>query len=508
MCVGSIGDWLVKRRLKSPEKTAIISAGHALTYREFADSADGVASLLAEQGIVKGDRVAVLGNNSAEFLVLMFGVLRIGAVLVPVNVRLAAPEISHVLRDSGARMLLHDAEFTTTVGALEASAVEHVMELGQGTLDRPGLGRLIVPVAGGADAAAGGDDPAVILYTSGTTGKPKGAVLSHANLTWNSLNCVVDYDIVTSDVTLLISPLFHAAALGMGALPAILKGATLVVERAFDAGRVLNLIESLSVTMVSGVPTTFQLLAEHPRWADTNLTSLRTITCGGSAVPSRVLDAFEERGLSFSQGYGLTETAPGATSLAPTMTHVKQGSVGLPHFFADVRVVDDAGGLVPIGALGEIQIAGPNVFLGYHNLAEASAAAFTTDGWFRSGDIGYFDEDGYLFIADRLKDLIISGGENIYPAEIEDLLYSMDGVTGAAVVGAGDDRWGEVPVAVLTVREGTAVTLDDVRAHLQGHLARYKLPKAVMVVEELPRTASGKVRKAELRARVAEEEIV
>jgi fatty-acyl-CoA synthase len=287
----------------------------------------------------------------------------------------------------------------------------------------------------------------------------------------------------------------------MGALPVILKGATMVLDKGFEPGRALAFIEKYGVTMLSGVPTTYQLMADHPNWATTNLSTLRKLTCGGSPVPTRILNAYEERGLSFSQGYGMTETSPGATSLSPSMTRVKQGSVGLPHFFTDVRVAGPDGAPAPAGTVGEIEIVGPNVFLGYHNLPEATAAAFTADGWFRSGDLGYVDEEGYLYIAGRSKDMIISGGENIYPAEIENHLTNIDGITGAAVIGVPDERWGEVPWAIITVRDGVVIDTETVRAYLDGKLARYKLPKNVIVVDELPRTASGKVRKADLRAR-------
>jgi len=331
-------------------------------------------------------------------------------------------------------------------------------------------------------------------------------VLSNGNLTWVALNCIVDYDVVSSDVSLMISPLFHVASLGMGALPVILKGATLVLEKGFEAGRALALIERHGITMLSGVPTTYQMMADHPAWASTDLSSLQKLTCGGSAVPTRILNAYEERGLSFSQGYGMTETSPGATSLSPEKTREKQGSVGLPHFFTDVRIADEHGDVVPRGTVGEIEVAGPNVFLGYHGLPEATAQVFTDDGWYRSGDLGYLDEDGYLFIADRLKDMIISGGENIYPAEVENLIADIEGVSGVAVVGIPDERWGEVPWAVVTLRDGAEVDTEAVRAHLDGLVARYKLPKNVIVVEDLPRTASGKIRKGDLRARFGDRE--
>ncbi|WP_247673483.1 long-chain fatty acid--CoA ligase [Micromonospora sp. C51] len=501
-----IGAWPAKRRLKSPDKLALVHGeGSTVTYRQFADGTDRVAALLRGLGLGKGDAVAYLGENSPDFLQVMFGAARLGAVFVPINTRLAPPEVAHVLTDCGARVLIHDPEFDERVAAaIGTGPAPRVVVTGEGTPDRPGLTRLLSTTAvDGAAVAVSLDDPAAIIYTSGTTGRAKGAVLTHGNLTWVALNCVVDYDVVSTDVALMISPLFHVASLGMGALPVILKGATLVLEKGFEPGRALAQIERHGVTMLSGVPTTYQLMADHPNWATTDLSTLRKLTCGGSAVPTRILNAYEERGLSFSQGYGMTEASPGATSLPPAMTRAKQGSVGLPHFFTSVRIADEHGQPIADDGIGEIQICGPNVFPGYHRLPEATAEAFTPDGWFRSGDLGYLDADGYLYISGRLKDMIISGGENIYPAEIEVLLGEIDGVTGVAVIGVPDARWGEVPWAIMTVREDATVDLATVHQFLDGRVARYKVPKNVVIVDELPRTASGKVRKGDLRNRFA-----
>ncbi|MCW3492538.1 o-succinylbenzoate--CoA ligase [Microbacterium sp. SSM24] len=499
-----LGSWLPRRRLRNPDKTALIHGdGQQLSYAQLAHTAEQISAILAEHGIRDGDRVAYLGENSPEFLATLFGTVRIGAVFVPINTRLAAPEIRHVLADSGATVLLHDPEFTDRLApVLETLDVQVVQTGASGRHGASGLSRLLatareVPAA----VETSPQHPAAIVYTSGTTGRAKGAVLTHGNLTAVALNCIVDYDVDSNDVALMISPLFHVASLGMGALPVMLKGATLVLEKGFEAGRALDLIEQHAVTMMSGVPTTYQLIADHPSWSTTDVSTLRRLTCGGSAVPSRIIEAFEARGLAFTQGYGMTETSPGATSLSPAMTRAKAGSVGLPHFFTDVRVAAEDGSPAPTGEIGEIQIWGPNVFAGYHGLPDASAAAFTPDGWFRSGDLGRLDEDGYLYIADRLKDMIISGGENIYPAEVENVLTGLEGVTGAAVIGVPDDRWGEVPIAVVTVRDGVRVDTDTVRAALTDRIARYKIPTRVIVVADLPRTASGKVRKNDLRER-------
>ena len=349
------------------------------------------------------------------------------------------------------------------------------------------------------DTAVSLEDASIILYTSGTTGKPKGAVLTHQNLTWNSLNVLVDYDVTSKTVALLIAPLFHTASLGMGALPVLLKGGTLVLQERFVPAEVLQAIEKHGVTSLSGVPTTYQLLAEDPAWAQTDISTLKMLTCGGSAVPVRVLEAYEARGLGFSGGYGMTETSPGATSLRAEHTRAKMGSAGLPHFFTSVRIVDGLGADLPAGEVGEILISGPNVIKEYWQRPDATESSYYDGGWFRSGDMGYLDEDGYLFISDRLKDMIISGGENIYPAEVEQAIMEIPEVESVAVIGVSDEKWGEVPWAVLVLKEGAELDTEALINHLNGRLARYKIPRTAVFTDSLPRTASGKIRKAELR---------
>lgn len=495
-----IGAWMAKRRTVSPDALAVIAGDATLTYRSFADRIDGLAEGLRRQGVGPGGRVAYCGENSAEFLETLFAVASLGAVFVPINTRLAPPEIAHILRGTSPVLVIHDAAMATgvTTAIAEAGAIPRFV------IDSPDSGdadyeTLVIAGAPRVEAAVALDDPALILYTSGTTGPAKGAVLTHGNLTSNALNVVIDLDLVSSGVAMIVSPMFHAASLGMGVLPTLLKSGAVVLERRFQAERALMLIEKHGVTMLSGVPTTFQFLAEHPNWAQTELGSLRNLTCGGSSVPLRVIEAFEARGLSFSQGYGLTEASPGVTVLQPTMSRLKIGSVGRAHFFTDVRVVDEAGDPVEPGVIGEVQAAGPNVMQGYLDDPVATAATFTTDGWLRTGDLGYLDDEGYLFIADRIKDLIISGGENIHPAEVEQHIMRLDAVSGVAVIGVRDERWGEVPWAIVTVVDGAVFDAAQIASELDGKLARYKIPKHVVIVDDLPRTASGKIQRNALR---------
>lgn len=519
-----IGSWIFRRRQKSAGAIALIFNEKATGYTELIERIDRLANALHDRGVGKGDRVAYFGENHTAFLETLFAAGTLGAIFVPLNARLAGPEVNYALSDSGSIVLVHPESLAhVAVAAVGGTEVTHRIVVSDaafaapatapvGTLDaetaRASAG---IPVEQFDDVIAGASpehvdvevtlsDPAIILYTSGTTGMPKGALLTHGNITWNCFNVLVDYDFASTDVALMISPMFHVASLNMGVLPTLLKGGTVVLEPRFDPARVLWAIQNYKATIISGVPTTFQMLCEHPDWESTDISSLQKLTCGGSAVPLRVTEAYEKRGLSFSGGYGMTETAPGVTSLAPAKSREKAGSAGLPHFFTNMRIVDDKGEPVGPGVVGEIQVKGGNVIRHYWNRPEATSEAFSDDVWFRSGDLGSVDEEGYLYISDRLKDMIISGGENIYPAQVEQIILELEEVGDVALIGVPDERWGEVPLAVVALREGRSITGEEIRAHLEGKVARYKLPKSVVFVDELPRTASGKVRKADLRA--------
>jgi fatty-acyl-CoA synthase len=488
-----IGDWPHRRRVKSASAVAIVSGDRRRDYREFAERVDLIADALEQRGVGTGDRVAYLGLNSVEFLEALFGVTAAGAVFVPLNTRWAAAEIAYAVEDSGAKLLVHDAGLASTVADL---AIATVLVGAGGDTDFEAF------VASGApghrDRRVLPAEPALLLYTSGTTGRPKGAILTHGNLIWNSINVLVDYDVTSRDVALMVSPLFHVAALGMGALPVLLKGGTLVLQERFDAAAVLGAIREHGVTMLSGVPTTFKMLAEHPDWQDADLATLRTLTCGGSPVPAQVAAMYEARGLAFSSGYGMTETSPGATSLSAMHSRDHASTSGLPHFFPAVRVVGDDGAELPPGEVGEILISGPNVTPGYWNRPDATAEAID-DGWFRSGDLGHVDEDGFLTIVDRAKDMFVSGGENVYPAEIEGILLELPQVAAVAVIGIPDERWGETGRAIVVPVAGAEISLDDLTAHLDGRVGRFKVPRSLVIVPELPVTATGTILKGELR---------
>ncbi|MDQ4490050.1 o-succinylbenzoate--CoA ligase [Sinomonas sp. ASV486] len=512
-----VGSWLHRRRPKSGPKVALVAGEREISYDELSERADRLANALRRRGVARGDRIAYLGENDPAFVETFFAAGLLGAIFIPLNTRLAAPELQYQLQDSGARLLVNGSALEAlAAAAAEDTGVRNRLVVGQAepaptAQAGPAVERgielyeqaLAAAPAEVIDETVTHDDGALILYTSGTTGRPKGALLTHGNITWNCINVITDMDVNRNDVALMISPLFHVASLDMGLLPMLLKGATVVLESRFEPGQVLRTIQERGVTSLNGVPTTFQMLCEHPDWDATDLSSLDKLTCGGSAVPVRVLEAYEGRGLGFSNGYGMTETAPGATTLPVWRSKEKAGSSGLPQFFTDIRIADPLGQVLAPGEVGEIQIAGPNVIKEYWNRTDATRESYADGIWFKSGDMGYRDEEGFLFVSDRLKDMIISGGENIYPAEVEAVIVELDAVASVAVIGVPDDKWGEVPRAIVTLREGTSLTEASVRAHLDGRLARYKIPKSVVFVTEMPRTASGKIRKAELRRQYA-----
>ncbi|MDK6259380.1 long-chain fatty acid--CoA ligase [Corynebacterium frankenforstense] len=514
-----IGDWIRRRAAKSPDNIALVHGDATLTYTQLEERINRLADSLSRQGVHQGDRVAFLGENHPAFMETLFACGAVGAVFVPLNTRLAAPELEFQLVDSRSRTFVATEGLADlAVDAARDSDVERIFIVGDDpSVDAQGLES---SVSGYEQLICDGgnvrqttkvslEDAAIILYTSGTTGNPKGAIITHGNITWNAINVIIEFDYGASDVALMVSPIFHVASLGMGVMPTLLKGGAVVLEEKFEPGSALKLVEKWKATTLSGVPTTFQMLADHPDWHNTDLSSLRNLTVGGSAVPDRILSAFEQRGLRFTMGYGMTESGPAATSLPAQFSLDKKGSSGLPVFHTQVRIVDPVGNPVPAGTAGEIQLQGPNVISAYWNRPEANRSSFqqTNDGtWFSTGDMGYFDEDGFIYISDRIKDMIISGGENVYPAQVEREIALLDSVSSVAVFGVPDDRWGEVPWAVVTVRHGHQVEPDEIIEHLRTRLAKYKIPKRIIFSDHLPRTASGKIRKNQLRDRYSHAE--
>jgi fatty-acyl-CoA synthase len=440
----------------------------------------------------RGDRVAFLGPNHPAYLEALFAAGRIGAVFVPLNTRLTTPELRHQIADSGSGLLVtvrsaQGAEFADAVEVLDAEGEEYERMLAAAVPER-------------RDELVGPDDLCLIMYTSGTTGRPKGAMLTHGNMTWNCVNVLVDVDVRSDEVTLVSAPLFHTAALNMTCLPTLLKSGTVVLESGFDPARTLELVERHRITCLFGVPAMYDAVAAEPGWASADLSSLRNLLCGGAPVPARTIRRYLDRGLAFVQGYGMTESSPGVLLLDrhDALTHA--GTAGVPHFFTDVRLVDPVGEPVGVGEPGEVLVSGPHVTPGYWERPEESAAAFRDGHWFRSGDLATVDAEGYIQLVDRLKDMFISGGENVYPAEVEDALLEHPAVAECAVFGVPDEKWGEVGRAVVVLRPGAEASAEELTAHLDGRLARYKIPKSVLFAGSLPRSGAGKLLKGPLRA--------
>ncbi|WP_327723198.1 long-chain fatty acid--CoA ligase [Streptomyces europaeiscabiei] len=489
-------------------------AGGDLTYAELDDRAARLATVLADGGIGDGDRVAHLGLNSSSFLVTLLAAHRLGAVFVPVNFRLAAAELEAVLVRGGATALVCEEGHRKSVDEVR---------------DRTALARFLlvdddpeVPTGGAAGwepwapllaaavptasfAAKSADDPAVLMFTSGTTGTPKGVVLTHGNVFWNAVNVELRLDTRRGDVTYAAAPLFHIGTLNSFVLRTLVRGGTVVVRRGFDPRTCLDDLVTHRVNSMFGVPQMFAALARQPGLFDEDLSHLRSIVVAGAPVPPALIELYAGHGVLLQQAWGLTETAPFATHLPVEHTLAKLGSAGIPMPFTEVRVVDTMTNtpLQP-GEPGEIVVRGPNVTPGYWNNPEANRAAFDEEGWFHSGDIGHLDEDGCLYIVDRLKDMIISGGENVYPAEVERALAPMPGVVDVAVVGIPDEQWGETVQAVMSMDGTTDITLEAVHAYAEGKLARYKLPRRLTIVPTVPRNASGKLDKAGVRRLVDE----
>jgi len=511
-----LGSWTARRRRMSPQAAALVQDGVAVTYAELDDLALRAAHGLRAQGVGRGDRVAWLGFNSIEMVAAMLGTAKLGAVFVPLNTRLAPPEVAWILADSEPTLLCWSPGFETVAESDDVRATGVRRWATGAAAGGAGLGDLLGDLPAGRAAPLaediGHDDLFMIQYTSGTSGRPKGVQLTHGNIVWNCYNLLVDVDVRTDEVALVTAPLFHTAALNQVLFPVLLKGGTSLVEARFDPDRAIGLIEEYGVTLLFGVTSMYQAIALSARWPDADLGTLRSALSGGAPLPEALLRTWAERGLPIIQGYGLTEASPGVTMLRAPETLRKLGSAGTPCFFTDVRVVDAAledAGLqdgrpedAASGTPGEILVRGPNVTPGYWRNPAATQAAFVPDeggGWLRTGDLATVDEEGYLRIVDRLKDMYISGGENVYPVEVEAAIYTHPAVAECAVIGVPDERWGEVGQAIVVVRAEHTLTAAELLTHLEPRLARYKLPKQVRFLDELPHNASGKLVKGRIR---------
>lgn len=455
-----------------------------LTWAEVHAEVQRWTAFLQRRGVRAGDRVAVLSHNRAETLLLLLACAELEAVLFPMNWRLSAEELSWQLGHSEPRVLLVDEAFR--------DAVRHErVHLDDG----PGEPRASGP---GSRLEA----PWQLMYTSGSTGRPKGALLTHQQVHWNALNTILACDLQPADATLTFTPLFHTGGMNSLTTPLLHRGGRVVLTKGVDAGQALRLIPAERVTLLMGVPTIFQMLAEHPAFSDADLGSVRDALCGGQALPLPLLERYLARRIPLRQGFGMTEVGPNCFSMPHDRVKDKLGTVGLPIHHVATKLVRPDGSEAAVDEPGEMLLRGPAVFGGYFRDPDATAKALDADGWFHTGDVLSADAEGFHTVRGRIKEMYKSGGENVYPAEVEVVLQEHPAVALAAVLGVPDERWGEVGLGFVELRPGHALDPADLSAWLQGRLARFKQPKRVIVSAQLPRTASGKIDKVALRTLV------
>ena len=501
----NISAWIEHHAGLTPDKTAIRFAGRDVTYAGFAETIHRLAAALAASGIRRGGCVAFLGYNNPEMLALLFACARLGALFMPLNWRLAGPEHRQMLEDCPPALLFVEAPFVAQIEVFRgALGPMTLVSFGPATAGWISWIEFRERANGFArpDPPADQDTPLLICYTSGSTGKPKGVLLTQRALICNAANSIDMHDLRAKDVVLSTLPLFHVGGLNNQTTPALQAGCTVVLHAKFDADATFDAIEGERITLTVLVPAQLDIMMAHRRWADADFSGLRMITSGSTIVPRHIIHAVHAKGVPLVQVYGSTETCPIAVYLKAEDARRKVGSTGKAAARCALRLVDGNGMDVLPGASGEILVRGDNVMIGYWNAPQATAAALV-DGWFHSGDMGHQDEEGFLFVDGRSKDMIISGGENIYPAEIENLLIESPDIAEAAVIGRPDARWGEIVVAVVVPRADCPLTSEQVLKLLDGRIARYKHPKEVVLVKQLPKTALGKVRKEDVRQMVA-----
>jgi len=501
ICADIIGE----RSRLSPDRIAVVdvATGVRLSYRELDHRAATCArAWLYGLGLKHGDRIGILSGNRLEFLDAFFAAAKSGVILVPLGTRLTAAELEVIVSDCKLSALMYGAEHVETVRELASQTeVGRLVALDEGDAEDDLVwGELLASIGDGeyVPAVCQPDDPYCLLYTSGTTGRPKGVITPHRMVAWNAYNTVACWQLSEDDISPIFTPLYHAGGLGAFLMPILLAGGTIVLHREFDATEVWKVIEEEGCTVVLGVPTIWKMLADAPEFTTAELGHLRWFISGGAPMPRHLVGIFRERGIVMRQGYGLTEVGVNCFAMSDEEAWAKAGSIGRPLMFTEARVIDEGGQVLPADEVGELCFRGAHVSAGYWNNPEATAEALDKEGWFHTGDMARCDEDGFFYIAGRAKDMFISGGVNVYPAEIENVLLQHASLADAAVVGVPHGTWGEVGVAFVVAAEGEEVTPEDLGQFVGDRLARYKIPKEFRVVDVLPRTPYGKVVKGEL----------
>jgi fatty-acyl-CoA synthase len=499
----NVGNWVTKWASLMPDKAALIFEGEVFTYKRLNERINQTAHKLKGMGIGKGNRVGVLMYNTHELVEIFFALGKIGAILVPLNTRFVSTEIEYIIRDSRLDVLIFGQPF---VGVLEPLIgilpikEGHYMCLGEAPAwakkyeDEMAQQPVSEPIV---DEPIGGEDAVIIMYTSGTTGTPKGAILSHRKTFFNSLNANIYYGLTPSDIMLAPRPMFHSGGLLVELCPTIYKGGTLIMKGRFSPEDILTTIEKYKVTVLEVAATVLRFILEDCDISKYDLRSLRVCYTGGERVPSALLEDYAKRGIIISQIYGQTETST-LTWLSMEDAVRKRGSIGKPVFHGDVRIVGNDGHQVGPGEIGEIVVSGCITMNGYWEKPELTEDTIV-DGWLHTGDLATIDDEGFMYIVDRKKDMFITGGENVYPAEIEKVLLENRKVLNVGVCGIPDEKWGEVGMASIILKDGESMKEAEAIAICDGKLARYKIPKVIRFVDELPMTAAHKIMRKKLR---------
>jgi fatty-acyl-CoA synthase len=503
MKVPGIGSWLVKREFLTPAKEAVVDGEKRLGYRQLNQRVNRLANALLGLGLRNGDRIAILSYNRVEFIEVIMAAAKLGLIIVPLNWRLTATELAFILNDSGAETLLFDIDLVELVEGVKenTSLKQYIIIGGQDQSNAHGYEALLSAQSDSEptpDVIPDLNTPHIIMYTAGTTGQPKGAILSQGASFWNVLNLNLPMDFTSKDRNLVVLPMFHIGGIGLFTLPMLYDGGTVVIQRTFDPVQTLTLLKQEDITLFFGVPAIFLALIQPPEFNAAAFKNVRVVMSGGAPLPVSLVEQYRKAGIILQQGFGMSEAAPSIATLEKDLALEKPGSIGKPVFHLDARIVDDEMNERPAGDVGELIIRGPNLLQGYWNRPDATEEAFSGD-WFHTGDLARIDSDGCLYIVERKKDMFISGGENVYPAEVENAIYELPQIVEAAVIGVRDDKWGEVGRAVVALKEDQRLTDEAILGHLKGRLAKYKIPKSVVFVKQLPRNAAGKVLKNVLR---------
>lgn len=497
-------DWIAHHNAQRPGKEAIRDLGRerSFTYAELHTRVDAMAAYFASIGVGRGDRVGLLAQNGVEFFDVQFACARRGAICVLLNWRLTVTELEYILNDSSPMLLVHDIEFTDSATELQTRcSISELLTIDGGAADSTYEQTILAHHGqdGGREALTH-DDVITIMYTSGTTGLPKGAMITHGMNFWNAVNLGVPAGVTTDTVHLNVLPLFHTGGLNCYSNPVLHAGGTVVLFTAFDPGETLRVLgdPDQGITHFFAVPAPYQFMMQHPDFDTTDLSRLHVAGVGGAPCALTIMETWMERGVSLAQGFGMTETSPASIFLDPADALRKIGSTGKTLMHTEARIVNDDGGDCGPDEVGELWVAGPNITPGYWNRPDATADAFE-GRWLKTGDAARQDDEGFIYIVDRWKDMYISGGENVYPAEVENVLYQLPEVAEAAIIGVPNDKWGEVGLAVLALKPGASLERSTVVEHCVTRLAKFKVPNDIAIVEALPRNATGKVLKRELR---------